>query len=33
VIYEVHDDLLLVVVLKVDHRSDVYRRMRRGRGR
>lgn len=33
VIYELHDDMLLVIVLKVAHRSKVYRRMpRKSRG-
>ncbi|MEN8219164.1 MAG: type II toxin-antitoxin system RelE/ParE family toxin [Pseudomonadota bacterium] len=26
IIYEIHDNILLVVVLEVGHRSDIYRR-------
>ena len=26
IIYEIHEDILLIVVLKIGHRKDVYRR-------
>jgi mRNA interferase RelE/StbE len=27
IIYEIHQDILLIVVLKIGHRKDVYRRL------
>lgn len=27
IIYEIHEDILLIVVLKIGHRKDVYRRL------
>ena len=33
VVYSIHDDVLLVLVVRIGHRGEVYRRLRRGRSK
>ena len=33
VVYSIHDDVLLVLVVRIGHRGEVYRKLRRRRGK